>query len=504
MKKLIITSIAAALLLSPVAAYADVAATNPPAAQPSFALTADISVQKADTKAFAEVKELFNAQTVDLAKVKAVYTNQFQAKVKALIPDTDAMIVAVLDGAIEGKFSAAQAKQAVDKGLQGYFYAEISNLTKGVAKTALAAGKKDEAKTALEQAIALYADALQGTVEKRDNSFGTQMKDQMATIIIPGLQSAVEKGDLSSFNVYRQMFDKTLIKTFVLATLTYAKKIPETAKTDAAAAQVGITEGYFFYLPIYNSLSGGHKPSADLIKAAFESGDASKVDTEAIKSAFLKALTGKISNYATKVLATDFTKKEDLLASKEPAMEGNMFLSIAEPLLKERIGEAAMADASAKAQAYFEAVSAGDKAKAEAAILSVLKTLSSQNGISFQIGASSLLVNGKEKKIDVPAFLQNGRTLVPARALAEALGGSIRAEKAGSQTKIVIEKDGSTVDFLIGSKEINKDGKKLDVSFDQPALIKSGRTFIPLRAVSQVFGQKVFFEASTKTVIVLN
>ncbi len=504
MKKFLVSSIAAAMLLSPVAAYADTTATTQPAAVVAFKLTADTTVQKADVKAFAEIKKLFDAQTVDIAKVKATYTATFQAKVKALIPDTDALIIAVLDGAAAGKYSALQAKQAVDKGLQGYFYAEISNLTKVVAKNALTEGKKDAARTAVEQAIELYAGSLQATVGKRDASFGTRMQEQLDTIIIPKLLESVEKGDVLQYNVTRQMFDKTLIKMFHLATITYAKKVPELAKTKPEDAKVGITEGFFFYLPIYNSMTGGHKASADAIKAAFESGDVSKVSEADVKAAFLKTLTAKLSGYADKALTADWSVKANLEKAQEQAMEGNMFLSAMEVLLTEKLGKDSYAQLTVNAQKYFEAVQAGDKAAASAQIMPVLKALSGLNGISFKAGDASLLVNGKTVKIDAPSFIENGRTLVPARALAEALGGKIEAVKTGAQTKIVIEKDGATIDFLIGSKEINKDGKKLEYTFDQPALIKNGRTFIPLRAVSQVLGQKVFFDAASKTIIVLN
>ncbi|MFY0546048.1 copper amine oxidase N-terminal domain-containing protein [Brevibacillus sp. H7] len=503
MKKFVVASIAAAMLLSPIAAYADTASSQPAIAA-AFKLTADTSVQKADIQAFADIKKLFEAQTVDIAKVKAAYITSFQAKVQALIPDTDALIIAVLDGAAAGKYSALQAKQAVDKGLQGYFYAEITNLTKVVAKDALTQGKKDAARAALEQAIELYAGSLQATVGKRDASFSTSMQEQLDAIIIPKLLESVEKGDVLQYNITRQMFDKTLIKTFHLANITYAKKVPELAKTKPEDAKVGLTEGYFFYLPIYNSMSGGHKASADAIKAAFESGDVSKLSEAAIKEAFLKTLTAKLSGYVDKVLTADWSVKANHEKAMEQAMEGNMFLSVMEVLLTEKLGKDAYAALTMDAQKYFEAVQAADKAAATARIMPVLKALSALNGISFKAGDSTLLVNGKTVKIDVPSFIKNGRTLVPARALAEALGGKIDAVKVGTQMKIVIEKDGATIDFLIGSREINKDGKKLEYTFDQPALIKNGRTFIPLRAVSQVLGQKVFFDAANKTVIVLN
>jgi|GEM_PF-312675 len=505
MKKMIVASLAATLLLSPVAAYADSTPAQPAAAAQTvtFKLTADTTVQKADIKAFADLKALFAQPTVDVAKVKATYAATLQVKVQKLLPETDALIVSILDGAAKGSFTVSQAKQAVDKGLQGYFYAEISNLTKVVAKEALVAGNKAEAKVALEQAIELYAGSLQATAGKRDATFGTRMQEEIDTIIITELQKAVEKGDVLSYNVARQMFDKTLIKVFHLATLTYAKKVPELLKSTDPKADVkaALAEGYFFFLPIYNSLSGGHKASADAIKAAFES-DPSKVNEAAIKDAFLVALTGKITNYADKVLKSDLKDKASKEKAVEAAMEGNMFLRAAEVQLKERLGAKAYDELTVRAQKYYEAVQAGNLNEATVQIFPVLKALSSLNGISFEVGSKTLSVKGKAVTIDVPSFIKNGRTLVPARALAEGLGGQIEAVKVGSQMKIVIQKDGSTVEFFIGKKEIYKDGKALDVAFDQPALIEKGRTFIPVRAVSQVFGQKVFY--SNKAIVVIN
>ncbi|UYZ14469.1 stalk domain-containing protein [Brevibacillus sp. WF146] len=502
MRKFAVASIAAALLLNPAAAFADTGASQP-AAYAAFSLTADTSAQKADIRAFEEIKKLFDAAQVDIAKVKQQYVSAFQAKVQALIPDTDALIVAVLDGAAAGHYSVQQAKQAVDKGLQGYFYAQITKLTKETAKTALTEGKKDMARTAVEQAVELYAGALRGTVIKRDNTYGTRMQEQLDTIIVPKMLEAVNSGDVLGYNVIRQMFDKTLIKTFHLATITYAKKVPDLAKTNLADAKVGMTEGYFFFLPIYNSMSGGHKPSADAIKAAFESGDPAKLSEAAVKNAFFHALTGKIAGYADKVLNADWTVKDNREKAQEQAMEGNMFLSAMEVLLTEKLGKDVFARMSLDAQAYYEAVKAGDKAKATASVINVLKALSGQIGVTFQIGEAKLNANGKVVTIDAPSFVAKGRTLVPARALVEALGGSIKAEKAGAKTKIVIEKDGSTIEFLVGGTAIVKDGKTLEYTFDQPALIKNGRTFIPLRAVSQALGQHVFYDASSRTVIVL-
>lgn len=45
--------------------------------------------------------------------------------------------------------------------------------------------------------------------------------------------------------------------------------------------------------------------------------------------------------------------------------------------------------------------------------------------IEFVIGETAVLVNGKEKQMDVPAKIIGGRTLVPMRFLSEALGYNV-------------------------------------------------------------------------------
>ncbi|MDD4688889.1 MAG: copper amine oxidase N-terminal domain-containing protein, partial [Eubacteriales bacterium] len=73
--------------------------------------------------------------------------------------------------------------------------------------------------------------------------------------------------------------------------------------------------------------------------------------------------------------------------------------------------------------------------------------------ISLQIGSNSLFVNKDEKILDVPAQLINGRTLVPARAVAESLGAKVEWDEA-SQTVIIT--DEATPDFAELLKKKNE------------------------------------------------
>ena len=105
---------------------------------------------------------------------------------------------------------------------------------------------------------------------------------------------------LNDFNVHRQMLDKTLIKVFTLALVTYAQNIPTKPVADQPAA---MTEAYFFYMPVYAYLRGGSAVDADYVHDIFAAGDAKKVDTDKIKAALQRTLIGKVSEYTTNSFA---------------------------------------------------------------------------------------------------------------------------------------------------------------------------------------------------------
>ena len=105
-----------------------------------------------------------------------------------------------------------------------------------------------------------------------------------------------------------------------------------------------------------------------------------------------------------------------------------------------------------------------------------------------------ILVAGKEIKPETPAYIENGRTMVPLRFRSEALGEKVDWK---ADTKSVIVGD-NKASLVIGEKEINANGKK--IAIDSPAVIKDSRTFVPLRAISEILGAKVDWESSTRSV----
>ena len=56
--------------------------------------------------------------------------------------------------------------------------------------------------------------------------------------------------------------------------------------------------------------------------------------------------------------------------------------------------------------------------------------------IKITIGAAAATVNGEEKPLDAPAFIENSRTYLPVRFVAEALGATVDWDGATSTATI--------------------------------------------------------------------
>jgi len=109
-----------------------------------------------------------------------------------------------------------------------------------------------------------------------------------------------------------------------------------------------------------------------------------------------------------------------------------------------------------------------------------------------------VLVNGTKVTFDQPPILENGRTLVPLRAIFEALGAKV--DWNNSTQTVVATKGGTQISLQIGSTQMYVNGsvKTLDV----PAKLINSRTLVPVRAISEAFGCKVDWIQDTQTVVI--
>lgn len=112
-----------------------------------------------------------------------------------------------------------------------------------------------------------------------------------------------------------------------------------------------------------------------------------------------------------------------------------------------------------------------------------------------------LVVDNKEVVSSVSPVIENGRTLVPLRAIGEALRCSVDWE--GDIKAVELEKGGRKVWLKIDSSAVIVSGtENRSFEIDTPAKIIGGVTMVPIRAVSEIFGADVGWDPVSKTVSV--
>ncbi|WP_338080680.1 copper amine oxidase N-terminal domain-containing protein [Cohnella luojiensis] len=111
---------------------------------------------------------------------------------------------------------------------------------------------------------------------------------------------------------------------------------------------------------------------------------------------------------------------------------------------------------------------------------------------------AKLYVNGEEPEFQIAPFFRDGTTLVPFRAIAEALKATVVWNK--DEHSITVTRDGITVKLFIDSKTAYVNGEQ--VTLQVPATAVKGNTVIPVRFVSEALKATVKFEAETQSVVI--
>ena len=118
--------------------------------------------------------------------------------------------------------------------------------------------------------------------------------------------------------------------------------------------------------------------------------------------------------------------------------------------------------------------------------------------LTVSVSAVDLYVDTNLIETDTPPTIVSGRTLVPLRAIFEALGATVDWD---AETKTATgTRDDTTVVIQIGSTTafVNNEPKELDV----PAQIINSRTMVPARFVSEAMNCIVSWYGKTKTAAV--
>lgn len=101
-------------------------------------------------------------------------------------------------------------------------------------------------------------------------------------------------------------------------------------------------------------------------------------------------------------------------------------------------------------------------------------------------------------KFDVDPVIINDRTLVPMRAIFEALGCEVSWDDE-TETAMGV-RNGKVVMVTIGSNDASIAGKP--VTIDQPPALINDRTMVPLRFISEAYGCEVEWEEKTQSVFI--
>ena len=112
----------------------------------------------------------------------------------------------------------------------------------------------------------------------------------------------------------------------------------------------------------------------------------------------------------------------------------------------------------------------------------------------------TVMVDGEYVKFDVQPTIIEGRTLVPVRAIFEALGAEVdwngdtrTAVSSKGDTKVSVQIDNSVM-------KVND----ADVVLDVPAQLIDNRTLVPVRAISEAYDCYVDWNGDKRTVIVVS
>jgi hypothetical protein len=114
--------------------------------------------------------------------------------------------------------------------------------------------------------------------------------------------------------------------------------------------------------------------------------------------------------------------------------------------------------------------------------------------------AINVELNGHPLTFDVPPVVEAGRTLVPVRAIFEALGARITWDPASQTISAVHPERNRYVILKLGSTTAWVDGR--EVTLDVAPRLIDGRTMVPLRFVSTAMGADVSYDAATQTVVI--
>lgn len=117
----------------------------------------------------------------------------------------------------------------------------------------------------------------------------------------------------------------------------------------------------------------------------------------------------------------------------------------------------------------------------------IISMIFSTSKVDAQINVPLYVINGQTQSFHLDGIEKNGSTFIPLRGVFETLGASVNWDNKNQS--ITAKKGSSSVFLKVGSKLGKVNGK--NVSISAVPFVKEGKTYVPLRFVSEALGATV-------------
>jgi len=109
------------------------------------------------------------------------------------------------------------------------------------------------------------------------------------------------------------------------------------------------------------------------------------------------------------------------------------------------------------------------------------------------LGIGSVTIKNNIIKMEGPAYIKGGRTIIPVRAITEGMGAAVTWDP--DSQSVTVSKDGVEIILTVNSTTVQVNGKEQQI--DVPAEITNGMTYVPLRFIAETFGMDVDWDEET-------
>lgn len=132
-------------------------------------------------------------------------------------------------------------------------------------------------------------------------------------------------------------------------------------------------------------------------------------------------------------------------------------------------------------------------------VSALLVALLMQGGAAYGEEGPDIYVDGALIKSEAGAFIENGRTMVPLRMIANAL--ELETDwNAATSTVTLRDGKNNRFEITIGKKKAYKN--KEPMTMDTAAVVRGGRTYVPLKFVASGFSRSVDYDKENRNVII--